>query len=178
MADEPLPDLVARLQEACLARGLTVATAESCTGGLVAGLITDRAGASGYFRGGIVAYEDSVKTALLDVPAAQLVTHGAVSAQVARSMAVGVRARLRADLAVSATGIAGPGGGSDAKPVGLTYLACADAAGVEVRRFVWHGDRAANRQASVRAAIVLLLDHCLVAAGAAAKPGREKDGPP
>ena len=125
MADDPLSALVARLQEACLGRNLTVATAESCTGGMIASLITDRLGSSGYFLGGIVAYSDAAKQALLDVPAALLEAHGAVSAQVARAMAVGARGRFGASLAVSVTGIAGPGGGTEAKPVGLTYVAVA-----------------------------------------------------
>ena len=160
MADEPLRVLAERLQELCLGRGLTVATAESCTGGLVASAITDVSGSSGYFRGGIVAYADEAKMTLLDVPGELLEAHGAVSAQVARAMAVGARARLCVDLAVSVTGVAGPGGGSASKPVGLTYVAVADATGVEVRRFSWDGDRLANKDASARAALELLLSRC------------------
>jgi PncC family amidohydrolase len=160
MAAQPLSELVALLQSLCLDRGLSVVTAESCTGGLVANLITDVAGSSGYFLGGVVAYSNELKRDLLGVPEGQIELHGAVSAQVARSMAVGARAGLGADLAVSVTGVAGPDGGSAAKPVGLTYVACADAAGVEVRRFVWAGDRAANKEASARAALELLLERC------------------
>jgi PncC family amidohydrolase len=179
MAEDPLPALVERLQDLCLAKGLFVATAESCTGGLVASLITDRAGSSGYFRGGVVAYADAVKQDLLAVSAGQLQVHGAVSAQVARSMAVGVRERLKADVAVAVTGVAGPGGGGDAKPVGLTYVACADGQAVEVRRFMWTGDRAANRLASARAALELLLERCQAGTGAAASaPGREGEAGP
>lgn len=158
-ADLDILTLAERLLAACVARGLTVATAESCTGGLVAHTITRVPGSSAYLVGGIVSYADRVKLELLGVPAAVLAAHGAVSAQVARSMAEGVRARLAVDLAVSVTGIAGPEGGGPAKPVGLTYVAVADAAGVEVKRFVWRGDRAANVMASVRAAMELLLDH-------------------
>ena len=157
MAEEPLSDLVERLQQLCLERGLSIATAESCTGGLVAHLITNIPGSSGYFRGGVVSYADDAKRLLLDVGADLLAAHGAVSAQAARAMAVGARERLHADLAVSVTGVAGPDGGSAAKPVGLTYVAVADDGGVEVRRFVWSGDRAANKDASARAAIELLL---------------------
>jgi PncC family amidohydrolase len=157
MDDEPLSRLVERLQADCLEFGLSVATAESCTGGLVAKLITDVAGSSGYFRGGVVSYADESKTRLLGVPADQLAAHGAVSAQVARSMATGALTRTGADLAVAVTGVAGPGGGSPAKPVGLTYIAVASAAEVQVRRFVWAGDRSANREASARAAVELLL---------------------
>src|SRR5664279_1713458 len=107
--------LADRLQASCLAAGLTVATAESCTGGLVAHVITQVAGSSGYLLGGIVAYADAVKVAQLAVPQAVLDAHGAVSAQVARAMADGARARFGADLAVSITGIAGPDGGTAAK---------------------------------------------------------------
>jgi PncC family amidohydrolase len=157
MADEPLGVIVGRLQDLCLGLGLSVATAESCTGGLVASSITDVPGSSGYFRGGIVAYSNDAKVALLGVSPEVLAGHGAVSAQVARAMAVGARERLAADLAVSVTGVAGPGGGGASKPVGLTYLAVADASGVAVTRVVWTGDRAANKEASVRAALELLL---------------------
>jgi PncC family amidohydrolase len=158
MDSDPIAQLVERLQAFCLQRRLTVAAAESCTGGLVAKLITDVAGSSGYFRAGLVTYSDGSKTRLLGVPEEELAAHGAVSAQVARSMAVGALNRAGADAAVAVTGVAGPGGGSPAKPVGLTYVAVADAAGVDVRRFVWSGDRSANRSASARAAIELLLE--------------------
>lgn len=157
MADEPLGGLVERLQELCLERGIWVATAESCTGGLIAHLLTGVPGSSGYFLGGVVSYADDAKRLLLDVGEDLLAAHGAVSAQVARAMAIGIRGRLGVDVAVSVTGVAGPGGGSVAKPVGLAYVAVADAAGVDVRRFIWSGDRAANKQASARAAIELLL---------------------
>ena len=158
MDDDPLVRLVEQLQERCLADGVTVATAESCTGGLIAKLITDVAGASGYFLGGVVSYSNAAKTELLGVPGEQLAAHGAVSAQVARAMAVGVSHRTLADLAVAVTGICGPGGGSPAKPVGLTYVAVAGEAGADVRRFVWAGDRSANREATARAAVELLLE--------------------
>jgi PncC family amidohydrolase len=158
MDSDRLEQVVERLQALCLERRLTVATAESCTGGLVAKLITDVAGSSGYFRGGVVSYADDAKVRLLGVPEDELAAHGAVSAQVARSMAVGALSRTGADVAVAVTGVAGPGGGSSAKPVGLTYVVVADAAGVDVRRFVWTGDRSANRDASARAAIELLLE--------------------
>lgn len=141
-----------------MAAGLTLATAESCTGGLIAKLITDVAGSSGYFRGGVVSYSNAVKTDLLGVPEEQLAAHGAVSAQVARAMAVGVLHRTGADFAVAVTGISGPGGGSAAKPVGLTYVAVAGMDAAEVRRYLWSGDRSANREATARAALELLLE--------------------
>jgi PncC family amidohydrolase len=157
VAEEPLVVLAGRLQELCLRLGVTVATSESCTGGLVCSAITDVSGSSGYFRGGLVVYSNDAKIALLGVPAELLDNHGAVSAQVAKAMALGARARLSADLSVAVTGVAGPGGGSASKPVGLTYIAVADADGVEVRRFLWAGDRLANKDSSARAALQLLL---------------------
>ena len=154
---DPLVDLAARLQAQCIARGLTVATGESCTGGLVAHLLTEVPGSSAYLRGGIVAYSNEVKEAQLVVPAAALAAHGAVSAQVAVAMAEGVRDRLGADLGVAVTGVAGPDGGTDEKPVGLVYVAIAGLGSPEVRRFLWPGDRTANKRDSAGAAIELLL---------------------
>ncbi len=153
-----LVGLAERLQRTCLDRSLTVATAESCTGGLVGHAMTEVAGSSGYFVGGVVSYSDEAKQTLLAVPADVLAAHGAVSAQVARAMALGARDRLGAAVGVSVTGIAGPDGGSAAKPVGLTYVAVADEAGVDVRRFQWPGDRRSNKQAAARAALELLLE--------------------
>ncbi len=155
--DADLRALAERLQAVCVRGGWTVVTAESCTGGLVADALTDVPGSSGYVLGGIVAYADAVKTGQLGVPAELIATHGAVSAQVARAMALGARDRLMATFAVSVTGIAGPGGGTPAKPVGLTYLGLAGPDGVDVRRFVWTGDRAANKHASAGAALELLI---------------------
>jgi nicotinamide-nucleotide amidase len=150
--------LAERLQGVCLGRGLTVAVAESCTGGLVAATITEVPGSSGYFLGGIVSYADSVKAELLGVPGAALEAHGAVSAQVAVAMAAGARERLSVALAVAITGVAGPDGGSEAKPVGLTYVALADGRGTDVRRFTFGSDRAGNREAAARAALEWLID--------------------
>ena len=162
MAD-PLVALAARLGARCVARGLTVATAESCTGGLVAHLITEVPGSSAYLRGGIVAYADDVKRTALGVPAEVLVAHGAVSAQVALAMADGVRHALGADLGVAVTGVAGPDGGSEAKPVGLVYVAVTGLGTPEVRRFQWSGDRTANKRSSAEAALGMLLERVSVA---------------
>src|SRR5918996_3000812 len=118
-------------------RRLKLAVAESCTGGLVGHLLTEIAGSSDVFVCGVISYSDGVKTAVLDVPAEALERHGAVSAQVAVAMAEGARRRLGADIALAVTGIAGPSGGSAAKPVGLTYVAVADAGGHDVRRHQW-----------------------------------------
>jgi PncC family amidohydrolase len=130
---------------------------------LVASSITDVSGSSGYFRGGVVAYANEAKVGLLAVPAGLLETHGAVSAQVAKAMATAARERLGADLAVAVTGVAGPSGGTAAKPVGLTYVAVAGPAVVAVQRFNWTGDRRENREASARAALTMLLEQAAAA---------------
>jgi nicotinamide-nucleotide amidase len=157
MGGNPLVELAERLQAACLAAGSTVALAESCTGGMVATAITEVAGSSGYFVGGVVSYANDAKRDLLGVDPAILAAHGAVSAQVARAMATGARERFGATLAASVTGIAGPDGGSPAKPVGLTYIGVADGDGIDVRRIVWSGDRSANRRDSTIAVLEMLL---------------------
>jgi PncC family amidohydrolase len=160
VVEDPAPDPIqaaARLQTACIARQLTVATAESCTGGAVASAITANPGSSGYFRGGVVSYADEVKRDLLAVTDELLAAHGAVSAQVAMAMAAGATRALGADMAVATTGVAGPDGGTPDKPVGLVYVAVHDAAGSDVRRFQWTGDRASNIAATVAAALDLLL---------------------
>lgn len=154
---ESLEALAERALAAVRARGWTVALAESCTGGLIGDLLTEIPGASDVFVGGVVAYAEATKRALLDVPAATLERHGAVSAQTARAMAAGARRRLGAQVAVAVTGIAGPGGGSPEKPVGLTYVAIADPAGEEVERHTWAGDRRSNKLASAQAALALLI---------------------
>ncbi len=152
-----LASLAARLQAVALEHGLSVGTAESCTGGLIGHAITAIAGASDYYRGGVITYSDELKTALVGVPREAIVRHGAVSAQVAVAMAQGARERLGCTYAVSVTGVAGPGGGTEAKPVGLTYVAVAGPTGHEVRRHQWDGDRTANKERSAAAALDLLL---------------------
>jgi PncC family amidohydrolase len=160
-----LVGLAQRLQAVCIERKLTVALAESCTGGLVAAAMTETPGSSGYFAGGIVSYANGAKRDLLGVPADVLEAHGAVSAQTARAMAEGARSHFDVAVAGSVTGIAGPDGGSVEKPVGLTYLAVADERGVDVRRIVWRGDRAANRRDSGIALLELLLERVAATAG-------------
>ena len=118
-------DLARVVLDACRAAGLTVATAESCTGGMVAAALTDVPGASDVVERGFVTYSNAAKTELLDVPAEMIARHGAVSGPVARAMAEGALAHSPADLAVAITGIAGPGGGSVEKPEGLVHFACA-----------------------------------------------------
>jgi PncC family amidohydrolase len=158
MADDALVALVARLHERCQVRGVHLATIESCTGGLVGHLITETPGSSAYYVGGFVTYSDQLKRDLVGVPAEVLGAHGAVSAQTAIAMAVGGRARTGADVGASVTGIAGPDGGSDEKPVGLTYVAVADGAGTEVRRHLWSGSRTENKRASAEALLELILE--------------------
>jgi nicotinamide-nucleotide amidase len=134
-------------------RGLTLGTAESCTGGLVAARITDVPGSSDVFLGSIVSYSDSVKRERLGVPESVLATHGAVSAETAAAMAAGARDALGVDVAVAVTGVAGPGGGSEEKPVGLVYLHAIGPAGELSRRLDFPGDRETIR---LRAAVAAL----------------------
>lgn len=147
--DEPTAALVLRLLRE---RGLTLATAESATGGLVAARLTDIPGSSDVFVGTVVAYANEVKEGVLDVPAATLRAHGAVSAETAAAMAAGVRSRLGADVGVSTTGVAGPGGGTPEKPVGLVFLHAAGPGGERDLRLDLPGDRETVRgRASVAA---------------------------
>ncbi len=157
MVDDRLVALAARVGERCLALAVRVATVESCTGGLIGHALTEIPGSSAYYLGGFVTYSDAAKQAMVGVPADVLSAHGAVSAQTAMAMAIGGRDRAGADIGVSVTGIAGPDGGTAAKPVGLTYVAVADASGTEVRRFVWTGSRTENKRSSAEAALELVL---------------------
>jgi nicotinamide-nucleotide amidase len=138
---------------------LTLALAESCTGGLVGHRITDVPGSSTYLLGGVVAYSYDAKELLLGVRHNTLYDHGAVSTETAIEMARGVRRALGADIGISVTGIAGPGGGLPDKPVGLVYI-CLSARDFErVGKFVWHEDRAGNKWASSEAALQMLRDY-------------------
>jgi len=143
----------------CAARGLTLATAESCTGGMVASRLTGIPGASEVLLGGVVAYANGVKEGELGVPAALLEEHGAVSAEVAAAMARGARERLGADVAVAVTGIAGPDGGTPEKPVGLVYLHVEGPDGGRGREFSFPGDRASIRARSTVGALHLVRRH-------------------
>jgi PncC family amidohydrolase len=137
-------------------RGLSLAAAESCTGGLVSHRITDVPGSSVYYRGSIISYSDEVKERVLRVQRDTLERHGAVSEQAAREMAQGARDILHADIGLAVTGIAGPGGGTPEKPVGLVYVALAASDGVWVERHIWDGDRWENKARSAEAALDLL----------------------
>src|SRR5438552_8193669 len=139
--------------EACRARGWRLATAESCTGGLVAAVLTAIAGSSDVVERGFVTYSNEAKMELLGVPEATLAAHGAVSAETARAMAAGAVARAGVDLAVSIAGVAGPGGGSAEKPVGLVFIGVTRRGGTgRAERHVFPGDRTAVREAALRRA--------------------------
>lgn len=156
---EQLVSEAADLLEACRDRKLTIATGESCTGGLIAGILTEVPGSSDVVDRAFVTYSNMAKTEMLGVPAETIERHGAVSGPVARAMAEGVLKNSRAELAVAVTGIAGPGGGTPEKPVGLVHLAAARRNGPLVHeRRVFQGDgRSAIRLATVEVAFSLLL---------------------
>jgi nicotinamide-nucleotide amidase len=154
----------AAIIEACTERGLTLATAESCTGGLIGACLTEIPGSSAVVDRGFITYSNQAKQDLLGVPAALLQAHGAVSAEVAEAMARGARQRARVDLAIAVTGIAGPGGATPGKPVGLVCLALADGRHAEVVREQFAGGRQAVRMATVERALAMIL--------AALGPGR------
>jgi nicotinamide-nucleotide amidase len=149
-------DLAARVGERLTALGLRLALAESCTGGMLAARFTDGPGASRYLTAGLVTYSDAIKTRVLGVAPDTLASHGAVSEQVARQMLQGALREGEADAGVAITGVAGPGGGTPAKPVGTVWIAAAvgEASRAELYRF--DGDRAAVREAAVTAALELL----------------------
>lgn len=145
--------LVGKLAES----GLTCATAESCTGGGVGSAITGVAGSSSVFWGGVISYDNSVKRDVLGVPQGVLDEKGAVSSECAAAMSAGVRSLMKTDLAVSVTGIAGPGGATAEKPVGLVWFGLASKCGVRTERCIFKGDRAAVRAAAVNHALNMLL---------------------
>ncbi len=151
--ERPVEELVLAL---CRARGWTLATAESCTGGLVAGRLTSVPGSSDVFVGGIVAYANRVKESELGVPSAVLADHGAVSSEAAAAMAGGARARLGAEIGVAVTGVAGPGGGTAEKPVGLVYLHAETPEGSTRTEFTFPGDREVIRRRAAVAALHLV----------------------
>ena len=149
-------DLAAVVLEDARRAGLSLGAAESCTGGLVGGRLTEIPGSSDVFLGGVICYANRLKTELLDVPAALIAGQGAVSEAVARAMAEGARARLGADLAVSVTGIAGPSGGTAEKPVGTVWFAVASAGKTDTRRIIFLGSRREIRERAAQTALFLL----------------------
>jgi nicotinamide-nucleotide amidase len=158
VSDAVLRRAAKRVLDRCRATGLMIATAESCTGGLVAGALTEIAGSSDVVECGFVTYSNSAKQKMLGVPAAMLARHGAVSPQTAAAMAKGALNNSKADLSVAITGIAGPGGGSKGKPVGLVYFAAARRGGdlVARRRLFGKIGRSRVRRESVVQALLLL----------------------
>ena len=158
MSDDGLRKAASRVLALCRARGLAIATAESCTGGLVAAALTAIAGSSDVVDCGFVTYSNAAKQAMLGVPAATLKRHGAVSAETAAAMAAGALKNSQADLSVAITGVAGPGGGTNEKPVGLVYFAAARRDGRQAARSRRYGKigRTRVRQRSVGEALALL----------------------
>jgi nicotinamide-nucleotide amidase len=158
MSSAALASKAAEVLDACRKAGLKVVTVESCTGGLVAATLTEIAGSSDVVERGFVTYSNDAKMELVGVPMDLMKAHGAVSEEVARAMAAGGLAKSRADIVVSVTGIAGPGGATATKPVGLVHLACARRGGAVVHEcHVFPGNRAAVRWASVDAALSLIV---------------------
>jgi nicotinamide-nucleotide amidase len=156
---ETMEEVVARV---LTANGATIAVAESCTGGMLAEHLTNLAGSSNYFLGGVVCYSNEMKTALAAVPAQLIETKGAVSAEVASALADGIRKGVGATIGIGVTGIAGPGGGTPEKPVGLVYIGIADEHGPRSREFRFSaGDRDRNRQMATQAALDLVRRHFL-----------------
>lgn len=156
MTSQPLEALVGLL---LVKHKLTLAVAESCTGGLICHLLTNVPGSSAYFLGGVVAYAYDAKENLLGVQHNTLYDFGAVSEPTARQMARGARRALGADLGLAVTGIAGPGGGLPDKPVGLTWIAISARAGERARKFIWDSDREGNKQRSAVAALEMLKEY-------------------
>lgn len=153
-----LLDLSQAAGDMLAARGASVCAAESCTGGLLLSCLTDIAGSSAYVLGGLVTYSNAAKMQLLGVEEATLIAHGAVSSPTAGEMAYQARALFKSDYALSVTGIAGPGGGSADKPVGLTFIGLAGPSGrLQVQRHIWDGTRQQNKEYSVKAALALLM---------------------
>ena len=140
-------------------KNLWVATAESCTGGLIAHKLTNVPGSSEYFKGGVVSYSNEVKMKLLGVKKETLEKYGAVSDQTAKEMAEGVRKLMDVDVAIATTGIAGPGGATPTKPVGLVYASLSSPEGTVVRKFIFNGNREENKESFANATLNMLLEY-------------------
>jgi len=156
MPTTPLEHIVGELLRR---RGLRLAIAESCTGGLVSHLITNIPGSSTYFMGGVIAYAYEAKVRLLGVSWQTLEKHGAVSQETVLEMAAGVRKALAADIGISVSGIAGPSGGTPEKPVGLTWIGLSTEGGDEAYSYIWEGNRMAVKEKSARQALRMLKDY-------------------
>jgi len=156
LIDEKLLDKVSTLLKK---QKLTLATAESCTGGLIAHTLTNVSGSSDYFDRGVISYSNKAKTDLLDVPKDILKKYGAVSEQVAKAMGEGVRKKSNADIGIATTGIAGPTGGTPSKPVGLVYVALSTYNKTDVRKYLFTGNRLQNKESACNQALLLLYDY-------------------
>jgi PncC family amidohydrolase len=161
--EERAIEQAARVGELLLELGWTVATAESCTGGLIGYLLTGVSGSSHYYEGGVVSYSDRIKQELLNVSTETLIAHGAVSHAVAREMATGVRKVLGTHVGISVTGIAGPTGGTEAKPLGTTFVGVSTPRGERVDHYVWDQDRQGNKWQSAEAALQMLQEELVIA---------------
>lgn len=148
-----------KLNSILMLNGRTIALAESCTGGLISSRITDVAGASNYFQAGVVSYSNKAKESFLGVSGEILDAKGSVSAETAQEMAEGIRRAAGADVGLSVTGIAGPGGGSAEKPVGTVYMALAAEGKTVIRKHQFSGDRRAIREQTAEKALLLLIEH-------------------
>ena len=160
MFPKDLTEQASALLQSCRNAGVTVATAESCTGGLIAGCLTEIAGSSDVVDRGFITYSNEAKNVMLDVPMRLIERHGAVSEPVARTMAEGALTHSLAVLSVAVTGVAGPGGGTVGKPVGLVHLACAKRGGETQHRAERYGDlgRSGIREATIRTAMEMLME--------------------
>lgn len=155
------PSLAQELAVLLRERGLTIAAAESATGGLVSDLITNVPGSSDYFKGSVVAYDNEIKVRVLGVSRETLERYGAVSYQTADEMADGVRKLMNVDIGLSTTGIAGPAGATPEKPVGLFYIGISSAFGTKAAEHVFGGDRLQNKKSAAEAALIMLREHLL-----------------
>ena len=153
-------ELLDKVSDLLKKQNLTVATAESCTGGLIAHTLTNISGSSDYFDRGIVSYSNNAKMELLDVPENLFKKYGVVSKQVAKAMAEGIRTTSNVDIGIATTGIAGPTGGTKEKPVGLVYIAISASENTVVKKFQFSGDRLQNKESTCGTALNMLLD-CL-----------------
>lgn len=152
-------ELLKKIAKELKRKNLTIATAESCTGGLLAHILTNISGSSQYFERGIISYSNKSKTELLGVTEKILKDYGAVSEQTAQAMALGIKKHSHTDIGISTTGIAGPTGGTNEKPVGLIYIAIATSKKTQVKRFLFCGDRLQNKENTCNEALKLLLEH-------------------
>ncbi|MFC2637434.1 MAG: CinA family protein [Mitsuokella sp.] len=148
-----------RVGELLTARGLTIACAESCTGGLLTSRLTDVAGSSAYVMGSVVSYTNAIKERLVGVRHETLAAHGAVSEETAREMAEGIRRAIRTDIGVGITGIAGPGGGTVEKPVGLVFIAISGVAGIIAHKKYFTGTRVENKRSSTESALSIIVEY-------------------